>query len=479
MKIKLENDSYDTLLLPIEWRFSAALVGIVKYFEFVEHTEGHVLYEKTRKGEDLQVYKDIGGYIEGIKYNQRDITEERYLLFCEDYFSDEFPHIHVKNMLGEQRYDEEQINSINKELKANGVMIKVFNDIKFDGTNENVILETIENNKLEIIRETYRNKPKLYKNFSNINRLFTDANPHCRLLGYDLDENRKSRSVAYQFDKDTFVAQDMIEFDFIPFAFPNTPTSFFANNNYNIDVLCKTNEEIKAVMEEKVVIRDNKIEYGKCKTRLMKGLIHSDDFMDFDIEVIMKERGDDKCFESFYINHKSIKNLKKIYETYNISFSYKYSYNYWLVVEEELVDCCIKGVFLDDLLERLLVISCDKEHANAFFVINNLININVDWKGEPKMNYAILRAKKNGEKIGIILKTKSNGKKAKTYKDKLTNAIISHDYDRILEIMLQLSGYVEQEIETIYDIIDHKEDYSDIAICFTNALVPYEKENNE
>lgn len=475
MKIKLENDSYDTLLLPIEWRFSAALIGIVKYFEFVEHTEGHVLYEKTRKGENLQVYKDIGGYIEGIKYNQRDITEERYLLFCEDYFSDEFPHIHVKETLGKQSYTEEQINFINKELKANTVMKKVFNDVKFDGTNENVILETIENNKLEIIRETYRYKTNLYRNFSNTNRLFTDANPHCRLLGYDLDENRKSRSVAYQFDKDAFVAQDMIEFDFIPFAFPNTPISFFANNNYSIDVLRKTNEEIKTVMEEKVVIRDNKIEYGKSKTRLMKGLIHSDDFMDFDIEVIMKDRGDDKCFESFYINHKSIKKLKNIYETYNISFSYKYSYNYWLVVEEELVDCCIKGIFLDDLLERLLVISCEKEHANAFFVINNLIKINVDWKGEPNMNEVISRA----QKTGFVVGQKIEKNKARSYKNKLTNAIISHDYDRVLEIMLQLSGYIGEEIKTIYDIIDNKDNYSDIAICFTNALVPYEKENNE
>lgn len=475
MKIKLENDSYDTLLLPIEWRFSAALVGIVKYFDYLENKEGKVLYEKTRKGEDLQVYKDIGGYIEGIKYNQCDITEERYLLFCEDFFSDEFPHIHVKETLGKQSYTEEQISFINKELKSNTVMKKVFNDVKFDGTNENVILETIENNKLEIIRETYRYKTNLYRNFSNTNRLFTDANPHCRLLGYDLDENRKSRSAAYQFDKDTFVAQDMIEFDFIPFAFPNTPTSFFANNNYSIDVLRKTNEEIKNVMEEKVVIRDNKIEYGKCKTRLIKGLIHSDDFMDYDVEVIMKDRGDDKCFESFYINHKSIKNLKKIYETYNISFSYKYSYNYWLVVEEELVDCCIKGIFLDDLLERLLVISCEKEHANAFFVINNLIKINVDWKGEPNMNEVISRA----QKTGFVVGQKIEKNKARSYKNKLTNAIISHDYDRVLEIMLQLSGYIGEEIRTIYDIIDNKDNYSDIAICFTNALVPYEKENNE
>lgn len=473
MKIKLENDSYDTLLLPIEWRFSAALVGIVKYFEFVEHTEGVVLHEKTQKGEDLQVYKDIGGYIEGIKYNQSDITEERYLLFCESYFSDEFYHIHVKNMLGKQSYNEEEISNINKELKSNAVMKKVFSNIKFDGTNENVLLETIENNRFEIIKETYRYKTNLYRNFSNTNRLFTDLNPHCRLLGYDLDENRKSRSVAYQFDKDTFVAQDIIEFDFIPFAFPNTQTSFFVNNNYNIDVLCKTNNDIKSVMEEKVIVRDNKVEFGKWKTRLIKGIINSDNFMEYDVEVIMKVRGDDTKFESFYINQKQMTVLKKIYNKLNISFTYKYSYNYWLIVEEEVVNCCIRGVFLDNLLEKLLVISCDKEYANAIYIVNKLIDVNVDWKGVQGMNEVISRAQKTGYAVGQAIEKN----KAKSYKNKLTNAIISHDYDRILEIMLQLSGYIGQEIGTIYDIIDYKDDYSDIAICFTNALVPYEKED--
>lgn len=44
--------------------------------------------------------------------------------------------------------------------------------------------------------------------------------------------------------------------------------------------------------------------------------------------------------------------------------------------------------------------------------------------------------------------------------------------------MIQLSGYIEQEIRTIYDLIEHKDNYSDIAICFTNALIPYEKEDN-
>lgn len=412
MKIKLENASYDTLLLPIEWRFSAALVGIVKYFNYLKTKEGKIFYEKTRKGEELQVYKEIGGYIEGIKYNQSDITEERYLMFCEDYYGDEFPHIRISKMLGKENYTEENINNINKDLKYNTVMKKVFKDITFDGANETIILETIDKNRFELIRETYRFKSNLYRNFCNTNKLFTASNPHCRLLGYDLDENRKSRSAAYRFDKDTFVANDIIEFDFIPFAFPNAPTSFFANNNCNLDTLCKTNDTIKDVMEETIMINDNKAEFGRWKTRLIKGLLSSDDFMDYDVEIIMKERGDDTQFASFYVNHNQMKAMRKIYKSSNINFVYKYSYNYWLIAEEEVIDCCIKGTYLDDLLERLLVISCDKEHANASYVIENLIKVNVEWKGVQDMDEIISRAKKSGYIIGQQLERN----KARSYK---------------------------------------------------------------
>lgn len=472
MKIKLENDSYDTLLLPIEWRFSAALVGIVKYFEYWEEKEGKILHEKTKEEDKkLLVYdkeKGIGGYIEGIKYNQCDITEERYLLFCENYFSNMFPHIHVQRMLGKQNYDEEQISEINKKLKSNSAMKQIFDNMQFDGTNELDILKKIKDNRIKLIKHVYIfNIYKTYfiKSTKQSIKLddylkFTKEYKHCRLIGYTVDEDRKSNNAAYKFDKDTFVAYDIIEFDFIPFAFSNTPISFFLNNNCNIEQLCDTNTNIKNIMEKK----DENSKSNHWKSRLIKGLIGSSGMMAYDVEVIMRDKKTD-VFETFYINHKMLSKMEQIKsELNNISFT-----DDRLNVEDEVFNCCIRGILLDSLLEKLLVISFKKDKIFASIIIEHLISINIAWKGVIKMSDVIEKAKNVGYGIG----QKLGEDKAKSYKIKLTSAIIAHDYDRLLEIMLHLSVYLGSEISTIYDIIDNKGDYSDIAISFTNALVPY------
>ena len=87
------------------------------------------------------------------------------------------------------------------------------------------------------------------------------------------------------------------------------------------------------------------------------------------------------------------------------------------------------------------------------------------------MREIIARAKEDGEHVGKLVTAKSGKNKAKSYKNKLINAIVAHDYDRVLEIMLQMSGYIDNEIGAIYDMLEHKEDCSDIAISFTNALL--------
>lgn len=485
MRIALKNQEFDTLLLPIEWRYSATVVGLIRFFDFVEKDEGVKLYRKTNKHaiKDIEVYQkiysEIGGYIEGIEYNRADLTEERYLRFCETFYQKDMQHVHVEKILNStDEYSDEQIGFVNNLLTgqgANTVLKKVFGKLKFDGKNQNVILQRINENRTEIIRETYRYKTNLYRNFSNTNKLFSEDNPHCRLLGYDLDENRKSKSVAYRFDAETFLSQDIFEFDFIPFAFSNSPEAFFINNNGSIDDLIKCNNEIKSIMEREDEVRDNKVIHERGKTKLIKGMIHVYDFFDFDVEVIMKDR---KCemFETFYIRKHALQTLEKICKNTDIRFIYGYSYNYYLNVEEEVIQCCMNHLYLDSLLERLLVISHDKDYNYASVIINKLIEINVDWKGDRNMSEITERAKRVGYHVGQEIIKKSGINKAKSYRSKLTNAIVAHDYDRVLEIMLQMAGYVEREISVIYDIIDNKDQCSDIAIGFTNALIPNDSE---
>ncbi len=476
MKVLLENQEYDTLLLPIEWRFSAALTGLQRFFEFVEETEGEKLYCETDREQDghLAVYSEIGGYIEGIKYNRAELTEQRYLRFCEDFFSEDMQHICAERILhATSEYSEAQIDRVNSLLtgqEANTVLKKTFGKCKFDGTNQAVLLGMIEENRLEIIRETFRYKMNLYRNYANTNKLFSEQNPHCRLLGYDLDENRKSKSAAYRFDTDSFLAQDCFEFDFIPFAFTNSsPEAFFINNNFSIRDLMKCNNRIKEEMEKKEVVQDNKIIWDKGRTKLIKIMLQTYDYFDFDVEVIVKKK-DANGFETFFIRKNALRALKNIYDKHDIHFVHQYSSEHYLNVEEEVIHCCVNNLYLDSLLERLLVISREKEYVSI--IIHRLLKINIDWKGDADMSEITTRAQKAGYHVGQHIIAKSGENKAKSYKNKLINAIVAHDYDRVLEIMLQMSGYIDNEIGVIYDMLEHKEDCSDIAISFTNALLP-------
>lgn len=54
----------------------------------------------------------------------------------------------------------------------------------------------------------------MYKNYANMKSMFSKNNPHCRLLGYNLDKDKKSKSASYSFNKNSFVANDYFEFDF-------------------------------------------------------------------------------------------------------------------------------------------------------------------------------------------------------------------------------------------------------------------------
>lgn len=485
MKATIEHPLYDTLLLPTEWRYSAAIVGLIRFFDFIEETEGKKLYTYTNNEDKDRyvVYSDICGYIQGILYNSTDLTEERYLLFCENWYDREFQHRNVEALLTHiQKFSQDNINDINSYLNgtsSNTVMKKIFKGIKFDGTNTDTILNLIDEHRLEIIKETFRYKTTMYRNFANTNKLMSDTNPHCRLLSYDLDENRKSKAASYYFDTSTFIASDIYEFDFIPFAFTYTKIGFFVNSNTSIEALVKCNNQLKEKMDVEEQIINNRVIRDGDQTKLIKAMLHSGDFLNCDVEIICKDR-EQESFDTMLIRKQALQRLKKIYDNYNLRYVHKYNYNYWLNVEEELIRCCLNYTYLDKLLEQLLLLSRMDTESRTIQIIQPLVQINMEWKGvNQTMQDTIERAKKVGYYIGKTIKEKNGENKVKSYKNKLINATVSHDRERVLEIMLQLSGYTDGEISTIYDILDNPDNWSDIAISFTNAMIPYTKKEKE
>ena len=145
MKTKIDYFDYDTLLQPTDWRFAAAVVGLCKYFDYFGIVY-KVLYDVEEKPDNY-----IHGF-DGIIYKSEDITEEKYLEFAENYFEKYMTHKNILNILESQEFSEEQIKLVNDLVKSKTVLKGLFDKIKFDGTNKDIFISTIEENRAEIIK---------------------------------------------------------------------------------------------------------------------------------------------------------------------------------------------------------------------------------------------------------------------------------------------------------------------------------------
>ena len=454
MKTILENNTdFNVKLEPSDWRFSAAIVGILEYFEYID------TLETSYKVED-----------EYILYNSELITKENYLKFVEKKYGENLHHRYVELNLEHYNQDNNEndntyiIKSINEKLSGNTIMKKIFKKIKFDGTNRDEILSLVNKHREELILETFRNKSDMYKNYCNTNQLFNENQKYCRLVGYYIDAPKKGKSTGFGFNMSSFVGQDIQEFDFIPFAFINDRESLFINDNYEINRLTSA----KQVFQEKIKADIENLElenkYRGIKYSLFKGIIESSDFIEYDVEVIVKDRDKD-YFETLYIRKQSIDILKKINERkidYNsLCFSYKINDNYYIDIYKKVMECILNNTLLDDVIDLLL-----KEKKN-YYTVYQLININDLIRGEKIMDDKI---RKIIHACANEVRNKIPENKLESYRQKLTSSIIFKDYDRVCQILLQLSGYSDVYFSFADELFMDFEKNKDIAYTFINAL---------
>ena len=454
MKTILENNTdFNVKLEPSDWRFSAAIVGLLEYFEYIDPLE------TSYKVED-----------EYILYNSELITKENYLKFVEKKYGENLHHKYVELNLEHYNQDNNEndntyiIKSINEKLSGNTIMKKIFKKIKFDGTNRDEILSLVNKHREELILETFRNKSDMYKNYCNTNQLFNENQKYCRLVGYYIDAPKKGKSTGFGFNMSSFVGQDIQEFDFIPFAFINDRESLFINDNYEINRLTSA----KQVFQEKIKADIENLElenkYRGIKYSLFKGIIELSDFIEYDVEVIVKDRDKD-YFETLYIRKQSIDILKKINERkidYNsLCFSYKINDNYYIDIYKKVMECILNNTLLDDVIDLLL-----KEKKN-YYTVYQLININDLIRGEKIMDDKI---RKIIHACANEVRNKIPENKLESYRQKLTSSIIFKDYDRVCQILLQLSGYSDVYFSFADELFMDFEKNKDIAYTFINAL---------
>jgi len=440
MKSIIDNPPYDTKIETSDWRYSASIVGLIRFFDY--------LVEKGL-GEEESFYKI---YNDVIEYNDKEITQERYLLFAEYHFEENMHHRVIEKLLGNSELTEEQIKLLNEKLKANTIMKNVFVNQSFKAENKEILLNLIQENRLLLIKETYRSGKSLYANFVNTNSLLSKPSNICRVQNYDIDVPKKGKSISYNWDFKTYNFQDDEVFDFIPFAFSKSYESFFINNNYTIKQLVGTNNLIYN--------SDNP------RTTLFSDIKKSADFIDFDVEVVVKNRDKD-YFESLYIRKNAIKILASIENYKAIKRKHKVNERYYIDLEKEVTNSILNNIKLDPYIEILL-----KSENNYTYNIITLIKINILIYGGDKMDKQMKSAYSSAKKVmGKIPENKVN-----SYKQKLISSITFKDYERFCEILLQLSAYSGIVFDFAYDLFENFEENKNIAYTFVNAL---NKETNK
>ena len=464
MKTKIDYFDYDTLLQPTDWRFAAAVVGLSKYFDYFG-IDYKVLYDVEEKPDNY-----IHGF-DGIIYKSEGITEEKYLEFAENYFEKYMTHKNILNILKSQEFSEEQIKLVNDLVKSKTVLKGLLGKTKFDGTNKDIFISTIEENRAEIIKNIFKNGNNLYKNYCNERLIFTEDNSTCRLRGYNVDKDRKTSNLGFCFSKESFESNDILEFDFIPFAFSNSDMreTYFVNNNFSVKSLTQTNYAFSNQLSS----TENKDD----KNKLMLVLQNSKDYISYDVEIISKSQ-DKAYYETFFVRLERLKKLREL-SGKSLNFVKKINDDYWFNLEKEVYMRCLNNVLLDDVILMMLKFYFDDNAGKGYIKSRTdmLIDINVSWKGNEIMD-EIKSAKSCGFLTSQKLIEMKSSNKINSYKQKIISALCAHDYDRAKEIILSLSAYVGMEFSFFYTFLENAEENKDLAFAFASALIEVSSKNN-
>ena len=406
-----------------------------------------------------------------IEFEKSDIDDEKYLMFAEYYFRESMHHKVVEELVERDNPTEDQKKLVNdklsKNINSNTIMLKTFKGIKYDGSNSQKIIEIIKSNRLELIKQTFKGGRALYYNFCNENNMLAESGKSCRLRGYSVDMGKKSKSVSYMRDKNTFVYEDSKLFDFIPFAFSKTREAFFINNNFTINQLVNTNKN------------DLMSEEHTARSQIFFKMKDSSTFIDYDVEVIKKDR-EKEYFETIFVRKNAIKifenidekTLNVITKPCNIKRTEK-GQDIWLRVEMEVVESILNDIKLDDLIDRLL-----KSYNNHKFLISYLLKINqMIYGGEKEMTEKQKGAYASALEVRKIMSGKEN--KIRSYEQRLISAITLKDYDRVQEILLHLSAFTQVRMNFLIDLFEDFEKNKNLAYTFINTLGEKKKSSND
>lgn len=506
MKYDIDKNEYgfDTAISASDWKYSAAITGLLYYFKELE---------KKYEIKTLTIDEITDNFL---LYNKEDITEESYLNFIEVFYpEDTLVHKKIETQLKyTKEFTPEIIKNIKENMSANTVLKKVFSKIKFDGTNKEEALKLLEENRHLIIKETFRNKKDLYDNYCQTSRLLEKGdNSPCRLKGYYFDPNRKSKITGYNFTSTSVDYFDDDVFDFIPFAFTgNSFETIFLNDNLNLEILESMNfklreyfseekeretEEIKKFKQEKAIKekRNEEIEEIATSIPLKKIFLNilrkKSDYIKYGMEIIYKNR-DKEFFETWYLRNESIEVLKAVENFSKLDIRIKITDKYYFNLLDEIFSAILNLSLLTNSIiyllkdrENFIKPDTSKENLSKFFkynyAIEQLIKVNqIIRNGGKEMDKNLKASIKAcaSEVVRKFIKDNSLNKLA-SYRQKLLSSVVAKNHKRILDVLTQLSVYSGVYFSFAFDYIENQTQNEDIIHYFILELDQNRLKNKE
>lgn len=456
MRVNVEYKQYDRMIYLFDFRYATTVVGLIKYFNHFE-----IKYE-------ISNHPDYGPCL---YYCDADIKKDLYLNFVETYFEDLMYHRQVEKMLVTDNNDKTFVSSVNKLLNAYKYSENLFKNlgVKYDGTNKDEILDIIAKYRYSLIEKRFAKSPRMYYRYASDNRLFSDDQPCCRLHGYWVDQDKKTKSLGYCFDENSCVSHDIKEFDFIPFAFEN---GFFINNNCEINALLSANNSLKEC------IKSGTNEYSA----IFKQIREASKYAISDVEIIyVKSNKDVKRYETFFIRNNSAYIINKIRQ--NCVDVAKMVFSEIMNVEslDNKIEHCLKMKRKTETVEKLIDINICIEAVRKESNMNDTTVLDKDIDNK---RYRAQQARKCAYKILKQMECEGKLNKINSYRTKLTSALIYNDADRVCQILLQMSTYTNTSLFFAYDLFEDFENnkyivHSFIAALDKNNLITNKGEKNE
>jgi len=446
IEILENNPRFNRRICPSDWRFSASIVGMIRFFE-----EEEIEF-------DLQ---EDGFYL---YYNYEDIStdnDSKYFDYVEKTYHDSLHHTVLEDLIDIQEKSDEQLKLIKDKMSGNTIMKKVLKGVNAE--DEQSILEKISENREDIIRDTFKNAKFGYAKFANSNKIRSEEGKVCRLNGYYVDTSRKTKSIGFAFDDKSRNYNDFLEFDFIPFAFTQDRESVFNKLNKNF------------------------------RSKIFYNFNEASTFIDYDVEVILKNQDND-YFETIFVRKEAVEIFEQIskidsekqYIQKALKYNIKINDDYYINILNYVTNSVINLQVLDKLIVFLFrykfnIKSSDgknSEKSNYGFLISQLIRVNkliyrkLYDGGDNSMTYK--NVYETAEEVKRKLKEKNMENKLGSYRSKLIGALTANDKDRFIIVLLNLSSYAQVQFDFLTLLTKDFDLYKNVAFDFVSKLNYFE-----